>query len=297
VGQGASEAQREIADEGLVQWPTLGPSGSGLLMKVTYAARRVIALLSCGIVASCAGAVMPRTQPAAVRKMDALLILPGFGYSRGGERVLRSLEPTMAAAGFDLFVPTYIARGGLVDSRAKLQRLMQEHHLERYERLHVFAFIAGAWTFNPIMERSAIPNVATVVYDRSPFQERAPRIADEALHFRTWLRYGSPVFDVAKTPYLPLTTPNVAVGIVVETAPTALVKSHEALARSYGPLAFDCQDFQQRYDDCIYLPFSHDQVYTQFATVWPELLAFIKNTRFTSSANRTPPSGDPWASR
>ena len=51
----------------------------------------------------------------------------------------------------------------------------------------------------------------------------------------------------------------------------------------------------QRYDDCLYLPMNHDELYVRFADVWPELLAFIRTGRFTSTANRTPPTGDPLA--
>ena len=56
-------------------------------------------------------------------------------------------------------------------------RFIQDNNLARYERLHVFAFLAGAWTLNPLLDGRALPNLATVVYDRSPYQERAPRIA------------------------------------------------------------------------------------------------------------------------
>ena len=136
-----------------------------------------------------------------------MLVLPGFGYGGDGEAALRSLAPAMAREGIDLYVPTYISRAGIADSRAKLQRFIRDQRLERYQRLHVFAFIAGAWTLNPLVEMDRLPNLATVVYDRSPYQERAPRIADEELHFLTWVRYGSPVFDVASTPYPPLSAP------------------------------------------------------------------------------------------
>jgi hypothetical protein len=47
----------------------------------------------------------------------------------------------------------------------------------------------------------------------------------------------------------------------------------------------------------MYLALSHDQVYVQFATVWPQLLAFMRQGRFDSVANRVPPSGDPLAER
>ncbi len=222
-------------------------------------------------------------------------MLRGFGYSGDGERALRALEPAMNAAGMDLYVPDYISRSGLDDSRTKLQRFIQERGLARYERLHVFAFIAGGWTLNPLAAAGGVPKLATVIYDRSPLQERAPRIADEKLHFLTWVRYGSPVFDLARTPYPPLNSSGIKVGLVVETLPTSFIRDHEETARSYGPFRFDCDAFAQRHDDCIYLDMNHDELYVRFAEVWPEVLAFIRAGRFSTAANRTPPRGDPLA--
>jgi hypothetical protein len=266
-------------------------------MRIKHVAACLAILATCASIAACAGALVRPSVAPAKPGTDALLVLPGFGYSRTGEKALRALADTMAAEGFDLFVPTYISRSGLTASRVNLQRFIRDHRLDQYDRLHVFAFIAGAWTFNPVVERQGLPNLATVVYDRSPYQERAPRIADDTLHFLTWLRYGSPVFDVARTPYPPLSRPDVKVAIVVETMPTAFVKGHEATVRSYGPIDFECDAFMQRHDDCLYLPMSHDEIYVQFAAVWPELLAFIRDGRFSRTANRTPPSGDPLAER
>jgi hypothetical protein len=254
--------------------------------------RLIVLLLSAATGAACAGAlVRPAIVPSSPRA-DALLVLPGFGYDRAGERALRSLAPSMAAEGIELFVPSYIDRGGLADSRENLERFIREHRLYRYARLHVFAFIAGAWTFNPIAETRRLPNLTTVVYDRSPYQERAPRIADDTLHFLTWLRYGSPVFDVARTPYRPMSVPGVKVGLVIETRPTSFIRKRAAQMRSYGPLRFECDAFAQRYDDCLYLDMNHDELYVRFADAWPELRAFIRTGRFTTAADRTPPGGD-----
>jgi hypothetical protein len=82
---------------------------------------------------------------------------------------------------------------------------------------------------------------------------------------------------------------------MVETRPTSFVKKHETTARGYGPFDFECDAFRQRYDDCLYLPMNHDELYVRFAEVWPELLTFIRTGRFTSAATRTPPTGDPLA--
>ena len=262
---------------------------------VGHVAARLCIIAVCASIASCAGAVVAPALSPPKPRVDALLVLPGFGYSRAGEKALRSLAPEMAAQGIDLFVPTYIARSGLNKSRANLQRFIRDHRLNQYDRLHVFAFLAGAWTLNPLVEAQGLPNLATVVYDRSPYQERAPRIADDEMHFLTWVRYGSAVFDLARTAYVPLAVPGLKVGIVVETMPTSFIKGHEQTARSYGPFHFECDAFMQAHDDCVYLRLSHDEFYTRFAEVWPELLAFIRAGRFTDAANRTPPAGDPLA--
>src|SRR4029077_11700229 len=85
--------------------------------------RAAMLLLRLAVVACCvsfgccvsaigAPAVSP-SKPAS----DALLVLPGFGYSRAGEHALRSLGPSLAAEGIDLYVPTYVARSGLEQSR------------------------------------------------------------------------------------------------------------------------------------------------------------------------------------
>jgi hypothetical protein len=251
---------------------------------------RLAIFVGCACITACAGSTVRPSLIPAKPKTDALLILPGFGYSGDGENTLRSLVTAMAGEGIDLYVPTYIARSGLAESRMKLQRFIRDHRLGQYDRLHVFAFIAGAWTFNPMLETQTLPNLATVIYDRSPFQERAPRIAAEKLHFLTWVRYGSPVFDVAKMPYVPLAIPDVKVALLVETKPTSFIMHHEKTARSYGAFRFECDAFMQRYEDCMYVPLNHNELYNRFAEVWPELLAFIRTGRFSSAANRTPPA-------
>jgi hypothetical protein len=256
--------------------------------------RRRPALVVIAIAFACLGAVTATTSQPAPSRSEAFVVLRGFGYSGDGERAIRALQPAMAAAGFDLYIPDYISRSGLVEGRKNLQRFMQDY-TARYDKVHVFAFINGGWTVNPLIGGSGAQKVATVIYDRSPLQERAPRIADEKLHFLTWVRYGSPVFDLAHTPYPPLTASGVRVGLVVETSPTSFVRDHEAAARSYGAFRFDCDAFAQRYDDCMYVNLNHDELYVRFADVWPDVLSFIRGGRFSSAANRTPPSGDPFA--
>jgi hypothetical protein len=252
-----------------------------------------LAIVACCIYSvACANALVRPTVTPSQPAADALLVLPGFGYSRAGERVFRSLAPAMAAEGIDLYLPTFVSRSGLEESRDRLQRFIRENGLQRYERIHVFAFIAGGWTFNPLVDANALPNLSTVVYDRSPYQERAPRLALDKLRFLTWLKYGSVVFDVARTPYAPVTAPGVRVGLVIETMPTSFIRRFATSARRLGPYHFECDAFTQRHDDCSYVAMNHDELYARFAEVWPEVRSFIRTGRFTPAANRTPPAAD-----
>ena len=253
---------------------------------------RIAILAASALLAGCAGPIVRPSISPVPPKQDALLVLPGFGYGRSGEKTLRSLAASMARDGVDLYVPTYVTRSGLATSRARLERFIRDNRLDRYERVHVFAFLAGAWTLNPLIERQPLPNLVSVIYDRSPFQERAPRIATTRLHFFTWLRYGSTVFDVARTPYRTLEAPEVKVALMVETAPTSFIRRYADAARDDGPFDFACGSFVQRYDDCLYLPMNHDEVYVRFAEVWPEVKTFIRTGRFSGAANRMPPLED-----
>ncbi len=250
-----------------------------------------LALLACCFCfAACAHAIVTPTVVASKPASDALLVRPGFGYDRAGARAFRALAPTLAAEGFDLYLPTFVARSGLDSSRERLDRFIRENRLNRHERLHVFAFIAGGWTFNPLADTGVIPNLSTIVYDRSPYQERAPRIAVQKLPFLTWVRHGPVISDMARTPYVPLTARDVRVGLAVETMPTSFIRRFAGSARRLGPYEFACDAFGQRYDDCMYVALNHDEVYTRFAEVWPEVRAFIRTGRFTRSATRTPPA-------
>ena len=261
----------------------------------TAVRRRILHLCIAAALATagCAGQIRPALTPTA--RSEALLILPGFGYGRGPEQTLRALAPTVAAEGLDLYVPSYISRRGLDKSREHLRDFIREQRLERYDRLHVFAFIAGGWTFNPLAESPGLPNLATVVYDRSPLQERAARIAADHLHFLTWIRYGTPVFDFARTPYPPLAASSVRVGLLVETRPTMFVSKRAAAARQYGPFHFECDSFGQPHDDCAFVARNHDEMYRRFADVLPEVVSFIRTGRFSSAAVREPPAADPLA--
>ena len=247
----------------------------------------VLAAATC--LASCTGPVVRPAVAPKTEASDAVLILPGFGYGRAQGKVFKDLSATAARGGVDLYVAPFVTRAGLDDSRARLERFIREERLDRYQRLHVFAFIAGAWTLNPLLDRLALPNLTSVLYDRSPYQERAPKIAVTKLPRRAWLRFGTTIFDVARTPYPPIPRRDVNVALFVESKPTPFMVSHAKDANAYGPFEFHCDGLGERHDDCAYVALNHSDMYARFAELWPDVYAFIRTGRFTAGADRTVP--------
>jgi hypothetical protein len=102
------------------------------------------------------------------------------------------------------------------------------------------------------------------------------------------------VFDIARLPYPSIASPDARVGLLVETSPTSFIRKREKLARSYGDFQFDCEAFGQAHDDCMFVNLNHDELYQRFAEVWPDVLSFVRTGRFTPTANRAPPTTDPF---
>ena len=251
-------------------------------------ARALVAAVSLALLAGCSRSARLPDPP----RRDALLVVPGFGYDDKARRVISSTKNALAAEGIDLVVAEYLRRKGLGASRDALLEIYRERGLDRYDRVHVFAFIAGSWTLNPALADGQMPNVASIIYDRSPYQERAPRIAMDRLRIPTRLFYGNVLFEVARAAYPPLEKRDRRIGILVETRATGFLRRFAWTAERYGTFDFRCDAFAQPYDDCVYIDMNHDELYDRFPRVVPEVVHFIRNGRFSAAADRTPPVRD-----
>ena len=163
------------------------------------------------------------------------------------------------------------------------------------EVLAVCRRVLGGWTLNAWIARHPESNIATVVYDRSPLQERAAYVAVHDFPFLTWLAAGKIVREFSQTPYPPVPNGAMNIGIILESRATKLVRKHKETALSLGEVRWDVAGLGQDCDDYLYTLNNHDEMYHDLAVIGDEVLYFIRNGRFTPDAPRNSPGIDPFS--
>lgn len=218
-------------------------------------------------------------------KKEAILILPGFGDSNRGRRhQLRYFKDK----GYDLYIPDFIDRNTVEQSMENLNLYYAENELFKYKKVHVFSYIMGAWAVNAFINKYGKHNIATIVYDRSPLQERAPRVAHEKIRLIGRIALGKILEDMSKTKYPPINELGIRIGIIVESKATPLIRFFKKTAMSYGPIDWNDIDFQQNPDDLIYTYLNHDQMYIRFDVIGADIVNFIQTGKFLESSRRHP---------
>lgn len=254
--------------------------------------RRLAPALVLVLSACAAGPVLP--PPSSVCT-DAILVLPGFGYDSAGRRSMERFANNVRTKGYTLYTADYVREEGLAASRQAILDFIKDNHIDQCKRLHILAFIAGAWSLNPLLEKSPPQNLRTLIYDRSPLQERAPRIASSRLPFFARRLFGEVIFELARTPYPALSPPSgVRTGLIVESRASSFIRFYKEEALAMGPVDFSFSAFGQKHDDAVYWPFDHSLMYNRFEELEPLVLEFIEKGSFPENSNRTTP-GDPFS--
>lgn len=224
---------------------------------------------------------------------DLVVILPGLGDSKEGREEMAQWGDSLP--GYTVVVPDYIARASVQASADNVAAFFEQTDTSAYDEVHIFAYILGTWSLNLFLEEHEVPGLKSVVYDRSPIQERAPAVVHRRLRCITRLMYGPLLGNLAGLDYPVYQAPEgVNTGLVVENRATSLMRKFRGTAEDMGPVTWDLEQFQHEADDAFYTWVNHDEMYSSFETIGPELLHFFENGRFTEGAERQPSELDPW---
>jgi len=222
---------------------------------------------------------------------SAILILPGFGDSPKKRKAQKAFFENK---GHDVYIPDFHHRKSIDLTVDKLERFMTHHQLESYESVHVYSYILGAWVLNQYLAKTEITNIKTIIYDRSPLQERAPKTIVARLGLVGRMLKGKVLKEMSLTPYTPMTNDAINVGIIIECKATKIIKIFKRKALSYGPIVWDPAYLKQAHNDAIYVPLDHNEMYTRFDVIGTELLYFIEHGAFPSESRRTKWDFDPF---
>ena len=222
---------------------------------------------------------------------EALIILPGFGDSKKGRRHQKKYFKNV---GYDLYIPDYIDRRSYAGTIDRFTKLYNTYRLEEYKRVHIFSYILGSYVLNEFINESGKKNIKTIVYNRSPLQERAPRVVVERIPLIGRIFAGKVLNEFSKVSYTPILNDEINIGMIVENKATPLIRTFKKLTMSYGPIDWNNLDLNQSYDELIYTPLNHDEMYYSFDVIGLDILEFIKYSRFTKEARYIPYDWDPF---
>ena len=215
---------------------------------------------------------------------QALVILNGFGDSKKGRN---EQEKFFKEKGYDLFIPEYMDKFKVDNCVKNLHEFYDKNQLKDYKKIHFFSYILGSWVLNKFINKYGVLNISTIVYDRSPTQERAPYLAAENLNLIISIMGIKNIMnDMAGLKYPPIENKDLDIGIIIESKATKLLRILEKKALEMGPLDYKLESLNQKTDDYIYTWLNHDQMYERFDVIGEEIFYFIENHSFSNNAVR-----------
>tara|TARA_B110000240_G_C13493143_1_gene450544 strand:- start:1685 stop:2488 length:804 start_codon:yes stop_codon:yes gene_type:complete len=214
----------------------------------------------------------------------ALVILNGFGDSKKNRKIQKEY---FCSKGYDLFILDYIEKSSLKNTQDKFNKLYDFYKLSKYKEVSFFCYIIGGYVLNEFLKVNYKNNIKTILYDRSPIQERAAKVARDKLQLISFLIYGRVLKDFSEISFSSLDEKfDVRVGLIIENKATRLMRIFEKQALSYGPLDFSPHKINNNHDDFIHTILDHDLMYRRFDVIGNEIIHFLEFGVFTEKAKR-----------
>lgn len=225
---------------------------------------------------------------------EIIVILQGLG---GNGKKRRSIKNFFKNKGYDIFIPDYISRESVNECVNNLEKKLEQINIHEYKKVHFFTYILGSWTFNLYLKNHEMPNLTTIVYDRSPLQERAPYLASENLRLTSRMLTGKLIKDLGHIKYPPIQKKDINVGIIIENGSTLLIRMFKKKALKMGPVYWQADSLHQEYNDFFHTWLNHNQMYGKVNVIGEEILYFIAKGSFSPDARKSSYKGDPFSKK
>lgn len=223
---------------------------------------------------------------------EALVILNGFGDSKKNRRIQKEF---FQEKGYDLFIPEYVEKKSLDLTISTFSSFYNRYKLDQYKQVKFLCYIIGGYVLNQHIEKNGKGKITTIIYDRSPTQERAPKVAVQKLKLITKIYYGKVLFDFSEIKINPLSNKDsLIIGVIVENKATKLMRFFKRTSNSYGNYNYNAKEIETNLDDFIHTYLDHDLMYRRFDVIGQEILHFLEKGRFSENAKREKYTWDPF---
>ena len=227
-----------------------------------------------------------------ISEKEALVILNGFGDSKKNRRIQKEF---FQEKGYDLFIPEYVEKKSLDLTISTFSYFYEKNNLDKYKEVKFLCYIIGGYVLNKYIEKHGKGKITTIIYDRSPIQERAPKVATQKLKFITKIYYGKVLFDFSEININSLSNKDsLIIGVIVENKATKLMRFFKRTSDSYGDYNYNAKEIERNLDDFIHTYLNHDLMYRRFDVIGQEILYFLEHGEFTENAKREKYNWDPF---
>ena len=223
---------------------------------------------------------------------QALVILNGFGDSKKNRQIQQEF---FKEKGYDLFIPKYIQKQSIKLSADAFSSFYEKENLNNYKEVKFLCYIIGGYVLNQYIEKKGKGKISTIIYDRSPTQERAPKVATKRLPFISRIIYGRVLADFSKKKIKPLKSKKgLKIGVIIENKATRLMRFFRKTSDYYGNYNYNAEEIEVNLDDFLHTYLDHDLMYKRFDIIGQEIFYFLENGKFTNEAKREKYNRDPF---
>ena len=227
-----------------------------------------------------------------ISEKEALVILNGFGDSKKNRRIQKEF---FQEKGYDLFIPEYVEKKSLDLTISTFSSFYNRYKLDEYKQVKFLCYIIGGYVLNQYIEKNGKGKITTIIYDRSPTQERAPKVATERLPFISQILYGKVLADFSEININSLSNKDsLIIGVIIENKATRLMRFFKRTSDSYGNYNYNAKEIERNLDDFIHTYLDHDLMYVRFDVIGQEILHFLEKGRFSENAKREKYDWDPF---
>ncbi|HIG33023.1 MAG TPA: hypothetical protein EYQ09_06290 [Flavobacteriales bacterium] len=227
-----------------------------------------------------------------VFEKQALVILNGFGDSKKNRKIQQEF---FQEKGYDLFIPEYVEKNSIDLTVSTFSSFYDKNNLDEYKEVKFLCYIIGGYVLNHHIEKNGRGKITTIIYDRSPTQERAPKVATERLPCISQILYGKVLAEFSEKNITPLSNSNgLTIGVIIENKATRLMRFFKKTSDSYGNYNYIAEEIEMNLDDFLYTYLDHDLMYKRFDVIGQEILHFLENGEFTENAKREKYNWDPF---